>query len=59
MTFADTVDAVIWLREPRHAAAMNEVYREIVKPNPPARATVRLSPNAAEGLIEIMMIAHK
>ena len=59
MTFADTVDAVIWLREPRHAAAMNEVYREIVKPNPPARATVRLSPNTAEGLIEIMMIAHK
>ncbi len=59
MTFADTVDAVIWLREPRHAAAMNEVYREIVKPNPPARATVRLSPNTADGLIEIMMIAHK
>lgn len=59
MTFADTVDAVVWLREPRHAAAMNEVYREIVRPNPPARATVRLSPNNAEGLIEIMMIAHK
>lgn len=59
MTFADTVDAVVWLREPRHAAAMNEVYREIVKPNPAARATVRLSPNTAEGLIEIMMIAHK
>ena len=59
MTFADTVDAVVWLREPRHAGAMNEVYREIVKPNPAARATVRLSPNGAEGLIEIMMIAHK
>ncbi len=59
LTFADAVDAVIWLREPRHAAAMNEVYREIVKPDPPARATVRLSPNTADSLIEIMMIAHK
>lgn len=59
MTFADAVDAVVWLRDPRHAAAMNEVYREIVKPLPPARATVRLSPNSADGLIEIMMIAHK
>lgn len=59
MTFADAVDAVVWLRDPRHAAAMNEVYRDIVKPLPPARATVRLSPNSAEGLIEIMMIAHK
>lgn len=59
MTFANAVDAVVWLRDPRHAAAMNEVYREIVKPLPPARATVRLSPNSADGLIEIMMIAHK
>lgn len=59
MSFADAVDAVVWLRDPRHAAAMNEVYREIVKPLPPARATVRLSPNSADGLIEIMMIAHK
>jgi len=59
MTFADAVDAVVWLRDPRHAAAMNEVYREIVKPLPPTRATVRLSPNSADGLIEIMMIAHK
>lgn len=59
MTFADAVDSVVWLREPRHAAAMNDVYREIVKPNPPARATVRLAPNTAEGLIEIMMIAYR
>ncbi|MBM3739143.1 MAG: hypothetical protein FJW39_25490 [Acidobacteria bacterium] len=59
MTFADTVDAVVWLRDPRHAAAMNEVYREIVKPNPAARATVRLAPNTADGLIEIMMTAYR
>ena len=59
LTFADAVDAVVWLRDPRHAAAMNDVYREVVKPNPPARATVRLAPNSADGLIEIMMIASK
>ncbi len=59
LTFADCVDAVVWLRDPRHAQAMNEVYREVVKPNPPARATVRIPPSSAEGLIEIMMIAHK
>ncbi|MFN7920434.1 MAG: RidA family protein [Bryobacteraceae bacterium] len=59
MTFADAIDAVVWLRDPRHASAMNEVYREIVKPNPPARATVRLSPTDPDALIEIMMIAHK
>lgn len=59
MTFADAVDAVVWLRDPRHAAEMNAVYREIVKPLPPARATVRLSPNPPDGLIEIMMIAHR
>ena len=59
LTFADAVEAVVWLRDARHAAAMNEVYREIVKPIPPARATVRLSPNSADGLIEIMMTASK
>ena len=41
------------------AAAMNEVYREVVKPNPPARATVLLAPGSAEGLVEIMTIPYK
>ena len=59
MTFADAIDAVVWLRDPRHAAAMNEVYREVVKPNPPARATVLLAPGSAEGLVEIMTIPYK
>ncbi len=59
MTLADTAEAVVWLREPRHAAAMNSVYREIVKPNPAARATVRLAPLGADQLIEITMTAHK
>lgn len=59
MTFGDVVDTVVWLRDGRHAVQMNEVYRQIVTPNPPARATVRIAPNNAEGLIEIMMIASK
>jgi enamine deaminase RidA (YjgF/YER057c/UK114 family) len=57
MTFANAVDTVVWLRDPRHAAGMNSVYREMVKPNPPARATVRIAPADADALIEIMMIA--
>lgn len=59
MTFADTIDSVVWIRDGRLATAMNEVYREIVKPDPPARATVRIAPSSSEALIEIMMIASK
>jgi 2-iminobutanoate/2-iminopropanoate deaminase len=59
MTFADTVDSVVWIRDGRLAQAMNEVYREVVKPGPPARATVRIAPSSSEALIEIMMIASK
>lgn len=59
MTFADAVDCVVWLQDARHFTGMNEVYREVVKPNPPARATVRIAPASAAALIEIMMIASK
>lgn len=59
LTFANTVEATVWLRDPRHAAEMNAAYREIVKPDPPARATVRLAPVAEEALIEIVMTAMR
>jgi enamine deaminase RidA (YjgF/YER057c/UK114 family) len=59
MTFADTLEAVVWLRDPRHAGAMNQVYREIVKPKPAARATVRLAATDPDVLIQIVMSAHK
>jgi 2-iminobutanoate/2-iminopropanoate deaminase len=59
MTVADVAEAVVWLRDPRHAAEMNSVYRDIVKPNPPARATVRISPLHPQALIEIMMTATR
>ena len=59
MSFADAVDCVVWLQDARHFAGMNEVYREVVKPDPPARAAVRIAPTSAAALIEIMMVAHK
>jgi len=59
MTFADAVEAVVWLRDPRHADEMNAVYREIVKPNPPARATVRIAPIRPQALIEIMITVSR
>ncbi len=58
-TFADVVDSVVWLRDARDFAGMNEVYRNVVKPDPPARATVRIPPASAEALVEIMMVAEK
>lgn len=59
MTFADVLDSTVWLRDARDFSAMNEVYREVVKPDPPARATVRMAPLSPDALIEIMMIAGK
>lgn len=56
-TWADIVDSTVYLRDTRHFAAMNEVYRETVKLDPPARATVRIPLNSVEGLVEIMMVA--
>lgn len=57
-SLADSVEAVVWLRDPRDAAAMNAVYRDIVKPNPAARATVRLSPIGLDSRITITMTGH-
>ncbi|MEX2263175.1 MAG: RidA family protein [Bryobacteraceae bacterium] len=56
-TFADVVDSTVWLKDARDFAGMNEVYAEIVQPNPPARSTVRIPPSAPEALVEIMMLA--
>jgi enamine deaminase RidA (YjgF/YER057c/UK114 family) len=59
MTFANVVDATVWMRDARQFAEMNEVYGEIAGPHPPARTTVRIPPNSGESLIEIMMLAVK
>jgi 2-iminobutanoate/2-iminopropanoate deaminase len=58
-TFADVVDSVVRLRDARDFAGMNEVYRQVVRPDPPARATVRIPPSSAGALVEIMMVAEK
>jgi len=59
MTFENVLETVVFIRDPRHAAEMNAVYREIVKPNPPARATVRIAPLSPQSLIEIVMTAGR
>jgi len=51
MTFADVVESTVWMRDARDFAGMNEAYAEIVTPNPPARATVRISPTSGEGVL--------
>ena len=58
-TFADVVDSTVFLRDGRDFQGMNEVYREIVRPDPPARATVRVPQISGESLVEIMMVASK
>ena len=58
-TFADVVDSTVFLRDGRDFQGMNEVYGEIVRPDPPARATVRVPQISGESLVEIMMVASK
>ena len=58
-TFADVVDSTVFLRDARDFQGMNEVYREIVRPDPPARATMRISQGSEHSLVEIMMVASK
>ncbi len=59
MDFSDAVEAQVWIRDVRHFAAMNEVYREFISDNSPARATVGAGLMSADGLVEIAMTAAK
>ena len=58
MDISDTVFAQVWLAYVPHFDAMNEVYREVLKSDPPARATVGAG-MSFDGLVEISMIATK
>jgi reactive intermediate/imine deaminase len=51
------VDSVVYLSDPGHAAAMNEVYRQVLRRDFPARATVGAGLMAPDALVEIMMTA--
>ncbi len=57
MDLGDIVNSSVFLTDVRNFGAMNEVYREMVVPAPPPRATVGTQLMSASGLIEIMMIA--
>lgn len=55
--WSHVVDAVVYLRDIKDFGAMNEVYREVLKADPPARATVETGLVSPDGLVEIMVTA--
>ena len=55
----DVVDGLVYLTQTGNFAAMNEVYRSVLHPPYPTRATVEAGLVAPEGLVEIMMTAVK
>ena len=55
----DVVDAVVYLPDLSHFAAMNDAYRATVPAPFPARATIEAGLVAPDGLVEIMMTAIK
>lgn len=57
MSFADVVNAEVYLSDVRFYAAMNEVYGKTMPKPPPARATVGSQLMSPEALVEIAMIA--
>ena len=56
---ADAVDAVVYVTDARHFAAMNEAWREVFGTQFPARATVVTDLVAPDGLVEIMITAAR
>jgi aminoacrylate peracid reductase len=55
----DVVDALVYLPDLKHYAAMNDAYRAFFQKSFPARATVGTPLFAPDGLVEIMMTAVK
>jgi len=56
---ADAVDAMVYVTDARHFAAMNEAWREVFGTQFPARATVVTGLVAPDGLVEIMITAAR
>jgi 2-iminobutanoate/2-iminopropanoate deaminase len=54
---ADVSDAVVYLTDLKTFQAMNDAYRAFFERDFPARATLRTGLVAADGLVEIMVIA--
>ena len=59
MNYKDVVSTNVYLRDMRDFDAMNKVYREVFKTNPPVRATTEADLMLRGGLIEISAIAAR
>jgi enamine deaminase RidA (YjgF/YER057c/UK114 family) len=57
--WADVVDSTVFLKDARDFGPMNEAYRETFTRDYPARATVGNALMAADGLVEIMLVAAR
>lgn len=57
MDYEDVVSTNVYLADARDFDAMNKVYREVFKANPPVRATTQADLMLRDGLIEISAIA--
>jgi len=55
--WSDVVESTVWLPDLAGFKEMNEVYRSVLTPPFPARATVRSGLMGADGLVEIAMTA--
>ena len=58
-SFADLVDAVVYITDVSFFQGMNNAYRPAIAKDFPARATVKTGLVGAEGLVEIMFVASK
>ncbi len=58
-SFADLVDAQVYITDVSYFQAMNEAYRAAIGKDFPARATVKTGLVGTEGLVEIMFVASK
>jgi enamine deaminase RidA (YjgF/YER057c/UK114 family) len=56
---SDVVESLVYLTDLAHFDAMNRVYRGLFAKDFPARTTARTGLVAADGLVEIMMVAAR
>jgi 2-iminobutanoate/2-iminopropanoate deaminase len=59
MDYKDVVSTNVYLADMRDFDAMNKVYREVFRTNPPVRATTQADLMLRDGLVEISAIAAR
>jgi len=59
MDYSNVVQATVYLADMNDYKAMNEIYGEVFKENPPARATVQVGRLPRDARMEIACIAVK